>query len=728
MANQVELKKEAEQYLTKMKAKYQTDTRDWERFAREVPDKFLQLIKSGIKPSISRGDSGYSGGTGRTLSVSLSFETNMDAAKEYLESLKKEIPRRGEAFGKTIESFDAQLQKYYDAGLEGEILEKLAKHFAQWVEYSKNLYVQIRDAKISVELPAKYIAKKKQWLELADKQKLEEDAARYGIAVADVPKHRKYLEARQKKAMAKTSAAMNQAIRQLQEVGGYLDTQALIREAKNTADQMRLREAELERIRKAEEEKRRKEEEARKEEERKAKRYREALQDMKSNSEERVARARTTFLALNEYRDAKEQADTCVKQIERIKEEKERERKEAARKAEAERKRREEEERCRRLEEEERQRRLEEEEHQRRLEEEARRQAKKKKQKRIAIILAAIAAVALAAFLTVTLYVIPNNKYVTAEKLLAEGKKAEAAMMFGSAGNYSDARERSFALWDEVANRDTLAAGGSNHVGESFFGGISKTGDPLVFDTEGDVSADGGDYIAVAASGYDVYFLNADGTVTGQPGWKDIVDIAAGGEGSLFGLKSDGTVVAILSNNWGNETFTEGFENWTNIVDLAVGYNYVVGLKADGTVTSAAFSKTCDNYYGELNVGGWTDIVKIAVGSDVTLGLKTDGTVVAVGSNYYGTAGGASKWTDIVDITAFRGPVAGLRSDGTVVIAGASGDNNHGESAAIEWKDIVMVESGNFYVLGVKADGTILVAGKLQKEPEAWPHLKNLAP
>lgn len=727
MANQVELKKEAEQYLTKMKAKYQTDTRDWERFAREVPDKFLQLIKSGIKPSISRGDSGYSGGTGRTLSVSLSFETNMDAAKEYLESLKKEIPRRGEAFGKTIESFDAQLQKYYDAGLEGEILEKLAKHFAQWVEYSKNLYVQIRDAKISVELPAKYIAKKKQWLELADKQKLEEDAARYGIAVADVPKHRKYLEARQKKAMAKTSAAMNQAIRQLQEVGGYLDTQALIREAKNTADQMRLREAELERIRKAEEEKRRKEEEARKEEERKAKRYREALQDMKSNSEERVARARTTFLALNEYRDAKEQADTCVKQIERIKEEKERERKEAARKAEAERKRREEEERRRRLEEEERQRRLEEEEHQRRLEEEARRQAKKKKQKRIAIILAAIAAVALAAFLAVTLYVIPNNKYVTAEKLLAEGKKAEAAMMFGSAGNYSDARERSFALWDKVANRDTLAAGGSNHVGESFFGGISKTGDPLVFDTEGEVSAEGGDYIAVAAGNHDLYFLKADGTVPGCPEWKNIVDIASGGDGSLFGLKSDGTIVAQLSIS-NIEGYADGFENWTNIIDLAVGYDYLVGLKADGTVVTTGFRKSCDNYDGELNVGGWTDIVEIAVGSRVTLGLKADGTVVAVGSNYYYTVGGASKWTDIVDITAFRGPVAGLRADGTVVIAGASGDNNHGESGAISWSDIVMVESGNYYVLGIQSDGTILVAGKLQEDPNPWPELQGLAP
>lgn len=728
MANQSELKKEAEQYLSKMKAKYQTDTRDWERFAKEVPDKFLQLVKSGIKPSISRGDSGYSGGTGRTLSVSLSFEANMDAAKEYLESLKKEIPRRGEAFGKTIDGFDAQLQKYYDAGLEGEHLEKLAKHFGQWVDYAKSLHVQIRDAKISVELPAKYITKKKHWLELADQQKLEDDAARYGIPVADVPKHRKYLEARQKKAMAKTSAAMNQAIKLLQEVNGYLDAQNLIQEAKKSAEQMRMREAELERIRKAEEEKRRKEEEARKEEERKAKNYKEAVQNMQSNSEEKVAKARATFLALQDYRDAKEQAASCVKQIEKIREEKERARKEAARKAEAERKRREEEERRRRLEEEERQRRLEEEERQRRLEKEAKIRAKKRKQKRIAIILAAFAAVALAVFLTVTLYVIPNNKYTAAETLLAEGKMAEAAMMFGSAGNYSDAHERSFELWDAVANRDILAAGGSNHVGESFWGGISAAGDPLVFDTEGDVSAVGENYIAVAAGEYDLYFLREDGTVPKCPDWKNIVDIASGGDGSLFGLKSDGTVIANLSTSYRNEGYAEGFENWTNIIDLAVGYDYLVGLKADGTVVATGFRKSCDNYYGELNVGEWRDIVKIAAGSNVTLGLKADGTVVAVGSNYYGTSGTASQWTDIVDITAYRGPVAGLRSDGTVVIAGATGDNNHGENAASAWENIVMVESGNFYVLGVKADGTILVAGKLQKEPKSWPDLQNLTP
>lgn len=249
---------EAEEYLSSMKSKYQTDTRNWDRFAKEVPDKFMQLVKSGLKPNITKGSS--SSGSGRTLSVTLNFEANMDAAKKYVESLKTDIPKRGEAFHKTIDTFDKKLQEYHSSGLDGEIFEKLAKHFAQWVDYAQNLHVTIRDAKITVDIPQKYLTQKKHWLELADTQRLNEDAKRYGISVEDVPKHRKYLEGKQKKASAKTSAAMKQAIKLLQELGGYLDSAELLAQAEDAAAQLQSKEAEAERIRKAEEAQRKKEE------------------------------------------------------------------------------------------------------------------------------------------------------------------------------------------------------------------------------------------------------------------------------------------------------------------------------------------------------------------------------------------------------------------------------------------------------------------------------------
>jgi len=62
----------------------------------------------------------------------------------------------------------------------------------------------------------------------------------------------------------------------------------------------------------------------------------------------------------------------------------------------------------------------------------------------------------------------------------------------------------------------------------------------------------------------------------------------------------------------------------------AAGY-HTVGLKSDGTVVAVG-----DNNYGQLNVSTWTDIEQVAAGYRHTVGLKSDGTVVAVGLNNHG--------------------------------------------------------------------------------------------
>ena len=46
------------------------------------------------------------------------------------------------------------------------------------------------------------------------------------------------------------------------------------------------------------------------------------------------------------------------------------------------------------------------------------------------------------------------------------------------------------------------------------------------------------------------------------------------------------------------------------------------------------------------NVSGWADIVAVAAGRDYTVGLKADGTVIAVGENKVGQCD-VSGWTDI---------------------------------------------------------------------------------
>ena len=74
---------------------------------------------------------------------------------------------------------------------------------------------------------------------------------------------------------------------------------------------------------------------------------------------------------------------------------------------------------------------------------------------------------------------------------------------------------------------------------------------------------------------------------------------------------------------------------------IAAGSFHTVGLKADGTVVAVG-----SNDKGQRNVSDWTDIVAIAAGLRHTVGLKADGTVVAVGGNSEGQCD-VSDWKNI---------------------------------------------------------------------------------
>jgi hypothetical protein len=75
---------------------------------------------------------------------------------------------------------------------------------------------------------------------------------------------------------------------------------------------------------------------------------------------------------------------------------------------------------------------------------------------------------------------------------------------------------------------------------------------------------------------------------------------------------------------------------------VAAGLYHTVGLKSDGTVVAVG-----DNLFGQCDVGCWTDIIQLAAGYGHTVGVKDDGTVVAVGDNDFGQCN-VSSWTDII--------------------------------------------------------------------------------
>jgi alpha-tubulin suppressor-like RCC1 family protein len=114
-----------------------------------------------------------------------------------------------------------------------------------------------------------------------------------------------------------------------------------------------------------------------------------------------------------------------------------------------------------------------------------------------------------------------------------------------------------------------------------------------------------------------------------------------------------------------------------------------------------------NNEAGQCQVGNWTDIIQVAAGVWYTVGLKADGTVVAVGDNTYGQCD-VGSWADIIQVAAGNVHTVGLKSDGTVVTAGSSGDE---ELNTGEWTDIIQVAAGSYHTVGLKSDGTVVAVG-----------------
>ena len=215
--------------------------------------------------------------------------------------------------------------------------------------------------------------------------------------------------------------------------------------------------------------------------------------------------------------------------------------------------------------------------------------------------------------------------------------------------------------------------------------------------------------VQVAAGEAHTVGLESDGTVVAVGtndfgecnvgGWTGINQVAAGG-GYTVGVKSDGTVVAVGNNGQGQCDVG----TWTDIIQVAAGWYHTVGVKDDGTVVAVG-----DNYNGECDVGGWTNITQVAAGWWHTVGVKDDGTVVAVGDNDYGQCD-VGGWTNITQVAAGRGwgHTVGLKDDGTVV---AVGTNDFGECDVGGWTNITQVAAGWHHTVGLESDGTVVAVG-----------------
>lgn len=301
-----------------------------------------------------------------------------------------------------------------------------------------------------------------------------------------------------------------------------------------------------------------------------------------------------------------------------------------------------------------------------------------------------------------------DAKYQAAGALLAAGDRPAAAMAFGALGTYQDAQARSFAIWDEIAVRETISAGNVHAAGLKSDGTVVTAGRNS--DGQCDVES-WTDIIAVSTSAFHTVGLKSDGTVVvvgrnsygeyNAEAWTDIVAVAASNS-DIVGLKSDGTVVVAGYNQ-------SKIGSWTNIVAISAGGNNIVGLEADGSVVTMS---------GSLKEE-WTDITAISV-NNYMLGLKANGTVmVAKWGSYWSLE--PESWTDIVAVSVGGDHSVGLKSDGTVEAVG------YGAGKELEeWTNIMAVSAGTHYTLGLKPDGTVVADSKGKNRPDVsgWSGIK----
>jgi len=182
---------------------------------------------------------------------------------------------------------------------------------------------------------------------------------------------------------------------------------------------------------------------------------------------------------------------------------------------------------------------------------------------------------------------------------------------------------------------------------------------------------------------------------------REVMPMIAVGREFTLGLKSDGTVMA-AGSSWDGQC---DVDDWTDIKYVAAGGHHSVGLRYDGTVVA-----TGSNLHGQIDVDDWSDIVQLVAGTYFTAGLRADGTVVAAGDNKHGQCE-VGGWTDIVQLaaSACSWHTVGLMADGSAV---ATGGNCDGQSNLGDWTEVIQVAAGGYHSVGLRPDGTVLARGR----------------
>lgn len=345
-------------------------------------------------------------------------------------------------------------------------------------------------------------------------------------------------------------------------------------------------------------------------------------------------------------------------------------------------------------------------EERRQQEEWARRRRRRKRAKRIAIASCiGVVVLAVAGFFAVRSLIIIPNRYEEAKNTLEQGDYEQAVALFEKLGDYEDSEDLLKESYYGLAGQ--YETEGETYLAATTYGkaaGYSDAWEKSYALWSNFVPKDTWDvYYSNAEDNHRLYFVGEDGKVYHSAfgsssaevyeDWENVVSVGIYFD-KVYALTEEGKV--FCSNSYCQDLI----KNWEHIVQIEVGSvpHEVYALKADGTVLVSEKRSGGCNSGDAIDVSGWKDIRMISCCGSFISGVKSDGSVLFSGfngNNENNLAAGEYETVFAVD-----GGVVALREDGTAALSGALQRNFDTDACT----DLAYV-SGDY---GVRTDGTVV--------------------
>ena len=216
------------------------------------------------------------------------------------------------------------------------------------------------------------------------------------------------------------------------------------------------------------------------------------------------------------------------------------------------------------------------------------------------------------------------------------------------------------------------------------------------------------------------------------------------------GLKSDGTVYHSVHQNEESEAALETLDSWKDIEKLFFSAPFLIGLKKDSTLSIyQPHEQDLPYYLSEEDfeqmcsmLSTWTDIADIKICENAVIGYKTDGSVIYCAPKYEkflaleqdssaslqnSISSPKDKFVDFAFYNYNDAALLAWRSDGSVCSFGLEPDM---EKDVAKWTDIVRAgfwieQGGCAAVYGIKKDGSVVFSGPWPFDDEPWSFAKS---